>query len=57
MGIPKHIAALRKVIGGDLLLYPAVAAVIKDDAGRILLQFKGEAECWNQGRTGLLRKR
>jgi 8-oxo-dGTP pyrophosphatase MutT (NUDIX family) len=38
---------LRSKIGHDLLLVPAVAAVIRDADGRILLQEKASGEGWS----------
>ena len=38
--------ALRAKIGHDLILYPAVGAVIPDAAGRILLQTKTDEPGW-----------
>lgn len=38
MPIPPHIVALRKKVGHDLLVVPAVSALIFNDAGEILLQ-------------------
>jgi 8-oxo-dGTP pyrophosphatase MutT (NUDIX family) len=38
---------LRTKIGHDLLLLPGVAAVIRDERGRILLQEKASGEGWS----------
>jgi 8-oxo-dGTP pyrophosphatase MutT (NUDIX family) len=37
MGMSDYVRALREKIGADLLFMPAVSALIRDDAGRILL--------------------
>ncbi len=42
-----YLSRLRSKIGHDLLLLPGVAAAIKDDAGRILLQEKSSGEGWS----------
>jgi 8-oxo-dGTP pyrophosphatase MutT (NUDIX family) len=42
-----YLRRLRSKIGHDLLLLPSVAAVIKDAAGRILLQEKSSGEGWS----------
>jgi 8-oxo-dGTP pyrophosphatase MutT (NUDIX family) len=42
-----YLRHLRSKIGHDLLLLPSVAAVIKDAAGRILLQEKSSGEGWS----------
>jgi 8-oxo-dGTP pyrophosphatase MutT (NUDIX family) len=44
---PRHILDLRARIGHDLLLCPAVAAVIPDGHGRILFQEKSGGEGWS----------
>jgi 8-oxo-dGTP pyrophosphatase MutT (NUDIX family) len=42
-----YLSRLRAKIGNDLLLLPSVAAVIQDDAGRLLLQEKASGEGWS----------
>ena len=42
-----YIRNLRKQIGKELILVPSVAAVIRDDAGRLLLQRKSEDGSWS----------
>ena len=42
-----YLSRLRSKIGHELLLLPGVAAVIKDSAGRILLQEKSSDEGWS----------
>lgn len=37
---------LRQKLGQELILYPAVGAVIPDEAGRIMLQSKNEEAGW-----------
>ena len=46
MPTPEYILKLRKHIGNDLLVYGAVAGVIKNPEGEVLFQFKGEKEGW-----------
>src|SRR3954454_1828320 len=41
-----YVEDLRKKIGTDLLLIPGVAAIIRDDQGRILLQLNKQG-MWN----------
>jgi 8-oxo-dGTP pyrophosphatase MutT (NUDIX family) len=48
MGIAAHIAALRAVVGHDLLLLPAVSVLPADEAGRVLLvRHAGHDDGWN----------
>ena len=42
-----YIRNLRKQIGKELILVPSVAAVIRDGAGRLLLQRKSEDGSWS----------
>jgi 8-oxo-dGTP pyrophosphatase MutT (NUDIX family) len=42
-----YVMELRTLIGDRLLLVPSVAAVIHDDAGRLLLQEKSSGEGWS----------
>ncbi|WP_018898179.1 NUDIX domain-containing protein [Rhizobium sp. 2MFCol3.1] len=42
-----YLIDLRKLIGNRLILLPAVAAVIHDEAGRLLLQEKSSGEAWS----------
>lgn len=49
----EYIRAIRAKIGDDLLLLPSVAAVIRDDAGRILLQEKSSGEGWSLPAGGI----
>lgn len=42
-----YLTDLRKLIGNRLILLPAVAAVIHDEAGRLLLQEKSSGEAWS----------
>ena len=42
-----YVIALRDVIGDRLLMLPAVAAVIHDGAGNLLLQEKASGEGWS----------
>ncbi|HEV7588070.1 MAG TPA: NUDIX domain-containing protein [Longimicrobium sp.] len=47
MGISPYIRELRGLIGTRLLLLPAVAALIRDEDGRILLQRRADNGRWN----------
>lgn len=47
MVAPSHILHLRRMIGHDLLMVPSVAAVIRDEQGRLLLQRKAGTEGWS----------
>lgn len=42
-----YLTSLRKMVGTRLLLCPSVAAVIHDNAGRLLLQEKASGEGWS----------
>ncbi|MBO9122434.1 MULTISPECIES: NUDIX domain-containing protein [unclassified Rhizobium] len=42
-----YLTDLRRLIGNRLILLPAVAAVIHDEAGRLLLQEKSSGEAWS----------
>lgn len=42
-----YLTALRRVVGDRLLMLPAVAAVIHDGAGNLLLQEKASGEGWS----------
>jgi 8-oxo-dGTP pyrophosphatase MutT (NUDIX family) len=46
MTLSPYYRTLREKVGHDLLLYPAVGAVIPDADGRILLQSKTEEPGW-----------
>lgn len=46
MTLSPYYRDLRRRIGHDLILYPAVGGVIPDDAGRILLQTKTHEAGW-----------
>ena len=47
MPIPLHIAHLRQHVGSITLLTPAVAAVIRDAGGRVLLIRRGDGRGWS----------
>ncbi len=46
MGISPYLAGLRKIVGHQLLLVPAVAAIILDDQRRLLLQLRSGDGQW-----------
>lgn len=46
MGISPYVKRLRDKIGSDLLLLPAVSAIILDDHGRVLLQRASDDGKW-----------
>jgi len=48
-----YIRRLRPLIGNELLLYPSVAAVIRDAEGRLLLQEKRSGEGWSLPAGGI----
>lgn len=47
MGMSPYVRELRGLIGTRLLLVPAVAALVPDGEGRILLQRRSDNGCWN----------
>ncbi len=47
MPVPPYVARLRAHIGQDLLLLPGVSAVVRDDAGRILLARRSDNGRWS----------
>jgi 8-oxo-dGTP diphosphatase len=46
MGISAYLADLRRRVGTDLLLVPAVAALVRDGAGAVLLQRRADDGNW-----------
>jgi 8-oxo-dGTP pyrophosphatase MutT (NUDIX family) len=44
---PGYVAQVRARYGSGLLLLPAVAAAIRDDAGRLLLQERADGSGWS----------
>lgn len=48
-----YLHTLRRKIGNDLVLSASVAAVIRDDAGRLLLQEKSSGEGWSLPAGGI----
>ena len=47
MPIPPFIVQLRQHVGHMLLLLPATAAVVRDEAGRVLLIRRGDGRGWS----------
>ena len=47
MAMSDYLAGLRAVVGHDLLLLPGAAAVVHDDAGRILLEQRSDTGTWS----------
>jgi 8-oxo-dGTP diphosphatase len=47
MPIPPHIAFLREHVGHITLLTPCVAAVVRDEAGRVVLIRRGDGAGWS----------
>ena len=45
-GVSGHVAWLRERVGSGMLVLPSVTAVIRDDAGRVLLQLHAETDEW-----------
>ncbi|GAB3131854.1 NUDIX domain-containing protein [Tsukamurella serpentis] len=46
MPIPEYVRTIREKIGTDLLWLPGVAAVVTDDAGRVLLGRRADTGEW-----------
>jgi 8-oxo-dGTP pyrophosphatase MutT (NUDIX family) len=46
MPVPEYIRELRQKVGHDLLMMPAVAAIIFNDAGEVLLQLRTDNQLW-----------
>jgi 8-oxo-dGTP pyrophosphatase MutT (NUDIX family) len=46
MPMSDHLRAVRDKVGHDLLLLPAAAGLVFDDAGRVLLQHHSETDRW-----------
>lgn len=47
MMLKSHLQDIREKVGSSLLLCPSVAAVIRDGAGRLMLQEKSSGEGWS----------
>jgi len=47
MGIPDYIRGMRARVGHDLLLLPGVSAVVRDEAGRVLLARRADNRRWS----------
>jgi mutator protein MutT len=47
MPISPYLAALRRHVGHELLLVPSVAAIVRDDEGRVLLQRRSADGRWS----------
>ncbi len=46
MPLPEYIRHLRQKVGHDLIMMPAVAAIIFNDAGEVLLQLRSDNHLW-----------
>lgn len=46
MPVPEHIRQLRQKVGHDLLMMPAVAAIIFNEANEVLLQLRTDNQLW-----------
>ncbi|MEH0938124.1 NUDIX hydrolase [Micromonospora psammae] len=47
MDVPAYVSKLRAHVGHDLLLLPGVSAVVRDDAGRVLLARRSDNGRWS----------
>src|SRR5688572_6988267 len=47
MPIAPHIKRLREHVGTDLLMLPGVAAIVRDDEGRVLLHRRADDGYWS----------
>lgn len=47
MGISDYLAGLRAHVGTGLILHPGVSALIRDDAGRLLLERRADSGDWS----------
>ena len=47
MPISDYLKGIRAAIGHDMLLSPGVAAIIRDEAGRVLLQKRSDDGLWS----------
>ena len=46
MPIPPYVAGLRSLVGHELLWLPGITAVVRDDAGRLLLARRSDTHLW-----------
>lgn len=53
MGVSRYVAELRERVGSRLLLLPGVAAILRNDAGEILLQLRSDDGNWNLPAGGI----
>ncbi len=53
MAISPYLKSLRALIGSRLLLLPGVAAVIRDDRGRVLLHSRADEVWWSLPAGGI----
>ena len=47
MGVSDYIAGIRKQIGHDLLMLPSASAIVRNDAGEILLERRSDDGRWS----------
>jgi 8-oxo-dGTP diphosphatase len=46
MPVPEYIRELRQKVGHDLLMMPAVAAIILNEVGEVMLQLRSDNQLW-----------
>lgn len=51
MGVSNYYQELRNKVGNDLILMPSVAGIIRNEAGNVLFQNKGNGEKSDHDKT------